>query len=268
MAFITGWSRSTGASRATRSASSGTREPDSPAIAERAASRRVASMSTIDVNCGIWADSAMWRAIERRRADMRSRRPSTGSEAASRSATVIEPPGPVPATVARSIPRSRASLRTLGSAFTESVPAGADGLAWSARTAGGGAAAPALATAGAGPGCVGASVGAGPGCVGASVGAGDGWGSRSGGSSPGSPTTKRASPTATTSPGSPPSASTVPLRGWRGTPPPARGRARRTTRASRCGTRSCPGWCPPEGAPRSARSCGPGSASGCGPHGR
>ena len=81
------------------------------------------------VTCGIAATSVSRRAISRRTGVMGST-PATSSvhpPARSRSSTVIRPSGPVPTIVARSIPRSFASLRTAGVAAALTGDAAASG---------------------------------------------------------------------------------------------------------------------------------------------
>ena len=82
----------------------------------RNASNAVQSTVRNVVTCGIAATSVSRRAISRRTGVMGSTpvRSSPPPLAASRSSTVIRPPGPVPVIVARSTPRSFASLRTAG----------------------------------------------------------------------------------------------------------------------------------------------------------
>ena len=112
--------------------------------ASRAAIRAVASKTANSVNCGMvetdrticlamalrmpttlirwsssWSACGAGRAVPGR---------SSGRAAASTSARVIRPPGPLPATAVRSTPSSRASWRTKGAARTPSS-VDAEGLA-------------------------------------------------------------------------------------------------------------------------------------------
>ena len=82
----------------------------------RSASNAVQSTVRNVVTCGIAPTSVSRRAISRRTGVMGSTpvRSSPPPLAASRSSAVIRPPGPVPVIVARSTPRSFASLRTAG----------------------------------------------------------------------------------------------------------------------------------------------------------
>ena len=86
-----------------------------PALRRNASSAVQSTVRNV-VTCGIAATSVSRLAISRRTGVMGST-PATSSApppAAFRSSTVIRPPGPVPVIVARSTPRSLASLRTAG----------------------------------------------------------------------------------------------------------------------------------------------------------
>ncbi len=126
--------------------------PTNSLILARPASRLVASISSIPWMWGICHDACIARAVTRRIPlrgctpwGIRPRASSPGaaervaagveaplSTAPLRSASVTRPPGPVPVTVRRSMPASRARRRTAGAAFTRRPPAA--GVAGAAGT--------------------------------------------------------------------------------------------------------------------------------------
>ncbi|MCZ7544476.1 MAG: hypothetical protein M5R40_13570 [Anaerolineae bacterium] len=92
------------------------------------ASARPMSASMLRANCGASRVLAAMRcAIVRRMLLSGTRRRTAGRPspgcAACTSADWMRPPGPVPATACRSTPRSRASRRAAGAAFTRQGPA-------------------------------------------------------------------------------------------------------------------------------------------------